>query len=97
MIEPNPGNASWEFSADDLAIMTKSVEITASVFGAVRNCIHVDSVDANLLLDYRVEFHSVDAANRAVQSLRADPVWGMSNEVCNNDLFKSHAHSLTAI
>lgn len=89
MIEPNPDHAVWEFSLEDLAIITKSIEITAGVFGAVRNCIHIDSMDAKLLLDFRIEFHSVDAANRAVQSLRIDPVWGMSNDVSDPYILSS--------
>ncbi|KAH7348090.1 RNA recognition motif 2-domain-containing protein [Pyrenochaeta sp. MPI-SDFR-AT-0127] len=80
MIEPNPDHAIWEFVLKDLAGVLKSVEATAGVFGAIRNCIHVDTVDAKMLLVFRIEYHSVDAANRAVQSLGADLVWGVSNE-----------------
>ncbi|KAF1947015.1 hypothetical protein EJ02DRAFT_449994 [Clathrospora elynae] len=80
MIEPNPDHAIWEFTADDLSGITKAVEITAGAFGAVRNVIHVDTIDSKMLLVFRIEFHSVDAANRAVQSLRADPVWGINAE-----------------
>lgn len=81
LVEPHPEHAAWVLSTEDLAMVTKSVELTASVFGALRNCVHMDSVDDKLLLDFRIEFHSIDAANRAVQSLRIDPVWGVGNDV----------------
>ncbi|KAF1850911.1 uncharacterized protein K460DRAFT_350904 [Cucurbitaria berberidis CBS 394.84] len=79
MIEANPDYAVWEFTSEDLAGLIKSVEITAAVFGAVRNCIHVETVDTKMVLVFRIEYHSIDDANRAVQSLATDPVWGMSN------------------
>lgn len=83
LIEPHPGQSAWVLLMDDLDMITKSVELTAGVFGVVRNCVHVDSVDDKLLLDFRIEFHSIDAANRAVQSLRIDPVWSLGNDVSN--------------
>ncbi|KAI8940878.1 hypothetical protein NX059_002138 [Plenodomus lindquistii] len=80
MIEPHPDNTNFGFSNDDLAMITKSVELTAGAFGSLRNCVHVGSDHDKLLLEFRLEFYSVDAAHRAVQSLRLDPVWGMSND-----------------
>lgn len=80
MIDPNPDQAVWEFSSDDLAGISNAVKITAQAFGEVRNVTHIDSLDDKMLLVYRIEFFSIDAAIRAVQSLRIDPVWGVNNE-----------------
>lgn len=81
MIEPHPNHTNFSFSNEDLAVMIKSVDAFAGVFGTLRNCVHVDSNHAKLFLEFRLEFYSIDAANRAIQSLRADPVWGMSDDV----------------
>jgi hypothetical protein len=80
-IEPNPDHAIWEFAAEDLVGITNAVEITAGAFGNVRNVVHVDTDDEKMLLIFRIEFHSVDAANRAIESLHIDPVWGMNVDV----------------
>jgi hypothetical protein len=80
-VEPNPDHAIWEFGNEDLAGITKAVEITAGAFGAVRNVVHVDTLDEKMLLVFRVEFQSVDAGNRAVESLNIDAVWGMNQDV----------------
>jgi hypothetical protein len=79
-VEPNPDHAIWEFGAEDLAGITKAVEITASAFGDVRNVVHVDTGDDKMLLVFRIEFYSVDAAYRAVESLNMDSVWGHNAE-----------------
>ncbi|CAO2649560.1 Nn.00g069450.m01.CDS01 [Neocucurbitaria sp. VM-36] len=79
MIQANPDHAIWEFTSEDLVGITKSLELTAAVFGAVRNCVHVSTTDAHMLLNFRIEYHSVDAANRAVESLGIDLIWGMNN------------------
>ncbi|KAE8850787.1 hypothetical protein PTNB85_01203 [Pyrenophora teres f. teres] len=78
LIEPNPEFAVFDFTAQDLATVSNAVEITARSIGDLRNVVHVDTIDEKMLLVYRIEYHSVDAAIRAVQSLIHDPVWGAS-------------------
>ncbi|KAJ4324125.1 hypothetical protein N0V94_001481 [Neodidymelliopsis sp. IMI 364377] len=78
-IQPHPDSAVWKFTNDDLAEVTESIEITAGIFGTIRNCVHVETHDTKMTLVFRVEFHSVDAATRAVQSLTLDSVWGINN------------------
>ena len=80
-IEPYPQQTSFKFTNDDLAQVTEAVEVTAGVFGGVRNCIHIETHDTKMTLIFRVEFHSVDAATRAIQSLTLDSVWGINNAV----------------
>ncbi|RAR06926.1 meiosis protein mei2 [Stemphylium lycopersici] len=80
MIEPNRDQAAWDFSSDDLAGVTNVVKLTAQAFGDVRNVTHADSIEDKMLLVFRIEFCSVDTAIRAVQSLRIDPVWGVSGD-----------------
>ncbi|KAF1837843.1 hypothetical protein BDW02DRAFT_576772 [Decorospora gaudefroyi] len=79
-IQPNPNHAIWEFDAADLAGVAHAVAITAGAFGTVRNVVHVDTLEDRMQLVFRIEFHSVDAANRAVHSLRLDAVWGMPHD-----------------
>lgn len=81
-IQPHPDQSIWEFTDVDLAEVTEAIELTAGVFGTVRNCVHIETHDTKMTLVFRVEFHSVDAATRAVQSLTLDPVWGINNAVC---------------
>ncbi len=69
------------FTNADLAEITEAIELTAGVFGTVRNCVHVETLDTKMTIVFRVEFHSVDAATRAVQSLLLDSVWGINNTV----------------
>lgn len=83
MIEPNPEHAVWEFSEADYAELSVIVERICGVFGTLRNIIHVETIESKMLLTFRVEFHSVDAAHRASHSLRIDPIWGFSHEVCH--------------
>ncbi|KAH9860225.1 hypothetical protein IAQ61_012009 [Plenodomus lingam] len=80
-IEPKPDQANFSFSNEDLDAMMTAVGLTAGIFGTLRNCVHVGSDHAQLRLEFRLEFMSLDAAQRAVQSLRLDPVWGMSDDV----------------
>ncbi|KAF2128382.1 hypothetical protein P153DRAFT_386503 [Dothidotthia symphoricarpi CBS 119687] len=79
LIVPNPKHDAWEFTPADLTDMTDTIERVAGAFGTVRNCIHVDTEDTKMLLIFRIEFHSVDAAHRAVYSLQSDPIWDASN------------------
>ncbi|KAF2854426.1 hypothetical protein T440DRAFT_275477 [Plenodomus tracheiphilus IPT5] len=92
MIEPHPDHANFTVSDEDLASLTKSVEITAGIFGAPRNCVHIDSDHGKMLLEFRIEFYSIDAAHRAVQSLRLDPIWGMSDDKTFQWFTSSTAH-----
>lgn len=80
-IQPYSDHAAFEFTDADLVEVTQAIEITAGVFGIVRNCVHVETHDTKMTLIFRVEFHSVDAATRAVQSLTLDSVWGVNNSV----------------
>lgn len=81
VIQPYSDTGVFMFTDADLAEMTEAIELTAGVFGTVRNCVHVETIDVKMTLGFRVEFHSVDAAIRAVQSLTIDPVWGVNNSV----------------
>lgn len=81
VIQPYTEQAAFEFTNADLAEVTEAVEITANVFGTVRGCVHIETYDTKMTLVFRVEFHSGDAATRAVQSLTVDPVWGINNAV----------------
>ncbi|EMD92027.1 hypothetical protein COCC4DRAFT_145458 [Bipolaris maydis ATCC 48331] len=78
VIDPNPDQAVWEFSSEDLTEVSNFLKITAQAFGEVRNITHVDSLQDKMVIVYRIEFFSIDAAVRAVQSLRMDPVWGIN-------------------
>lgn len=81
VIQPYSELSSFKFSDADLNEVTEAVRITATAFGTVRGCVHVETHDTSMTLVFRVEFHSVDAATRAVQSLILDPVWGINNAV----------------
>lgn len=80
-IQPYPDHASFEFTNADLVEVSQAIEIAAGIFGTVRNCVHVETHDTKMTLVFRVEFHSVDAATRAVQSLTLDSIWGVNNSV----------------
>jgi hypothetical protein len=81
LVDPNPDQGACEISSEDLSGVCNAVKITAQAFGEVRNVTHVESIDEKMLLVYRIEFYSIDAAVRAVQSLRLDPVWGVNGDV----------------
>jgi hypothetical protein len=80
LVDPKDKNA-WSMTPEDYLAVARSVESAATMFGCVRQCVHVATNNAKLLLVFRVEFHSIDSANRAVQSLRTDPVWGVNKDV----------------
>ncbi|KAI4919468.1 hypothetical protein J4E90_001603 [Alternaria incomplexa] len=81
--QPN-GNASkagrpWKKEGSDedgvdMDDIKKQVELIAREFGNVRNVVHVDTVHDEMRLIFRIEFDSIDAAQRAIQSLRRTPV-----------------------
>jgi len=58
----------------DMDDIKKQVELIAREFGNVRNVVHVDTVHDAMRLIFRIEFDSIDAAQRAIQSLRRTPV-----------------------
>ncbi|KAI4610833.1 hypothetical protein J4E80_007862 [Alternaria sp. BMP 0032] len=58
----------------DMDDIKKQVELIAREFGNVRNVVHVDTVHDEMRLIFRIEFDSIDAAQRAIQSLRHTPV-----------------------
>ncbi|OAL50944.1 hypothetical protein IQ07DRAFT_610875 [Pyrenochaeta sp. DS3sAY3a] len=94
MIQPGPGQTTKEFPPGGFLSVTRNLMIIANTFrnvpiapgnatnipSAVRNCIHVDTDVSKGIMIFRVEFHSVDAALRAVQSLCVDRVWGYGDE-----------------
>jgi hypothetical protein len=82
MIDANPDHAIWEYSQYDHCSVVVAIESICQAFGPVRGYHHVDTDNDKMLLTFRVEFYSVDAANRAVYSLSTDPVWGTNSEVC---------------
>ena len=47
----------------------KQVELIAREFGNVRNVVHVDTVHDEMRLIFRIEFDSIDAAQRAIQAM----------------------------
>lgn len=81
MIDANPEHAVWDFTHADVCYMQLAVHNIASAFGKVRNLVHVETDSKKMTLTFRLEYHSVDACNRAVNSLRIDPVWGTNSEV----------------
>jgi hypothetical protein len=83
-IKANPEHAVWEFTSDDFANITKNVELIAKEFGPVRNIVHTDTMDDTMHLGFRVEFDSIDAAHRAVQSLRLESLFGYGSDVSNS-------------
>ncbi|KAF2253965.1 hypothetical protein BU26DRAFT_420545 [Trematosphaeria pertusa] len=64
----------------DLIWLTEAVECTMSIYGTVRASAHTATDEENLIFTFRIEFHSVEAANRAVASLARDPIWGLSDD-----------------
>jgi hypothetical protein len=96
MIDANPEHAIWEFTNADYGLMQLAVHNVASAFGKVRNLVHVNTDNEKMTLTFRVEFHGVDAANRAVQSLSIDPVWGTNSEV-SHPLLPCLAFMLTLV
>jgi hypothetical protein len=81
MIDANPEHAIWEYTQVDHCVMVVAIEQVCQAFGTVRGYHHVDTDNDKMTLTFRIEFHSVDAANRAVHSLNTDPVWGTNSEV----------------
>ncbi|KAI4653198.1 uncharacterized protein J4E79_008711 [Alternaria viburni] len=75
-IDANPEHAVWEFTAEDYEDIKHQVDLIAREFGIVRNVVHVDTVHDEMRLIFRIEFDSIDAAQRAIQSLRRTPVYG---------------------
>ncbi|KAF2242679.1 hypothetical protein BU26DRAFT_609975 [Trematosphaeria pertusa] len=51
-----------------------------SIYGTVRASTHTATDEENLIFTFRIEFHSVEAANWAVASLARDPIWGLSDD-----------------
>ena len=80
MIEPNPEHAIWEFTSNEYGAIQVAVEQVCEAFGPVRNSVHIQTDDTKMVLVFRVEFYSVDTANRAVQSLTTDAIWGINKE-----------------
>lgn len=80
-IDANPEHAVWEFTAEDYEDIKHQVDLIAREFGIVRNVVHVDTVHDEMRLIFRIEFDSIDAAQRAIQSLRRTPVYGFGADV----------------
>jgi hypothetical protein len=81
LIEANPDHAIWEFTSEDLAGIIKNVETIAKAFGAVRHVVHIDTLEDKMQLIFRIEFDSINAAHRSIQSLRLDPVYELQADV----------------
>ncbi|KAH7386882.1 RNA recognition motif 2-domain-containing protein [Phaeosphaeria sp. MPI-PUGE-AT-0046c] len=75
-VDANPERTSNDFTQIDYCVMICAVQDICKAFGPVRKVAHVATNDDNMLLHFRIEFHGVDAANRAVHSLATDSVWG---------------------
>jgi hypothetical protein len=86
IIEANPNDAMWSFTAADLVEVSNILQLNVTSFGAIRNCFHVETNQASMKVVFRIEFHSIDASVRAVHSMRADPLWGFSNAVSPSHL-----------
>jgi hypothetical protein len=89
IIEANPNDAMWSFTPDDLVEVCNTIQVNVADFGTVRNCFHVETNQASMKVVFRIEFHSVDASTRAVQSLRADSLWGFSTAVSSSHLYNT--------
>ncbi|KAF2031403.1 hypothetical protein EK21DRAFT_88115 [Setomelanomma holmii] len=79
LIRENPDQACWEFGKKDVKAIKKGVEQVCGIYGSVRAVMHVDTLLPKMHLVFRVEFHSIDAANRCVSSLALDPVYGKTS------------------
>ncbi|KAF2680244.1 hypothetical protein K458DRAFT_269757, partial [Lentithecium fluviatile CBS 122367] len=80
----NQKQSTPAFSQNDIVWLCEAVESAMNAFGSVRVSVHVktdeidgadDTDEAKLLFTFRVEFHSAEAAIRAVASLKKDPMW----------------------
>jgi hypothetical protein len=80
MIDANPEHAVWEYTQADQCVMVVAIDNICQAFGPVRGYHHVDTDNNKMTMTFRIEFFSVDAANRAVCSLNIDPVWGTNAE-----------------
>jgi hypothetical protein len=80
-VEPNPDHAIWEFTQNMYGAVQVAAERVCEAFGPVRTSVHIDTNDTTMELAFRVEFYSVDAANRAVASLTTDAIWGVDHDV----------------
>jgi hypothetical protein len=81
VIDANPEHAVWEYTQADQCVMIVAIDNICQAFGPVRGYHHVATNSANMTMTFRIEFFSVDAANRSVCSLNIDPVWGTNAEV----------------
>jgi hypothetical protein len=95
LIRPNPDQPCWDFGSKDLAAVKKGVEKVCGIYGTVRAIVHVDTLIPKMHLVFRIEFHSIDAANRCISSLALDPVYGNTNNV--SLLCLSPSHMLTML
>jgi hypothetical protein len=81
-IDANPERTSNEFTQIDYCVTICAVQDICKAFGPVRKVAHIATNDEKSVFHFRIEFHGVDAANRAVRSLATDSVWGYNAEVC---------------
>ncbi|PSN71038.1 hypothetical protein BS50DRAFT_485785 [Corynespora cassiicola Philippines] len=68
------------FKPDYAASLGNFIERDIGVFGVVRACIHVDTDESSKTFVFRMEFNSIDAANRAVASTLKDGLYGQCPE-----------------
>ena len=89
---------SCVFTQNDIEWLGDNVERAMSHFGTVRTHAHYKTEEDNtkLLFSFRVEFHSSEAATRAVASLQKDPMWDIDANVRRPDhLLLSHANNFS--
>lgn len=80
-VDPNPDHATWSFTSNAYNTVQVAAQRVCETFGPVRTVVHIATYDNTMELTFRVEFYSIDAANRAVASLTTDPIWGVDHEV----------------
>jgi hypothetical protein len=69
------------FFTNDIAWLNEAVMNVMSAFGTVAVAVHIGTDQQAMLFEYRIEFHSVGAADRAVASLARNPATGLGYDV----------------
>jgi hypothetical protein len=82
-VETSNISTPLNFDFYGLQCLCESLERMMNCFGRVRTYVHYKTTetDTQLLLFFRFEFQSVEAATRAVASLKIDPMGGMDQQV----------------
>jgi hypothetical protein len=82
-VESSEIGAPLDFDFNGLQCLCHSLERMMNCFGRVRTYAHYKTTESaiQLLLFFRFEFQSAEAATRAVASLKIDPMSGMDQQV----------------